>query len=82
MPTIFQERGYRFYFYEADLSEPIHVHIAKSGNQAKFWISPVRLAVRGGFKDHELNQIERIITNRYAQIVTAWQEEEDKRDNR
>jgi hypothetical protein len=82
MPTIFQERGYRFYFYEADLSEPIHVHIAKSGNQAKFWISPVRLAVRGEFKDYELNQIERIIANRYAQIVAAWQEEEDKRNNR
>jgi hypothetical protein len=37
MATIFRARGYRFFFYAADLNEPIHVHIAKSGREAKFF---------------------------------------------
>jgi len=81
MPTIFREKGYRFFFYEADLDEPMHVHVAKSGKQAKIWIQPVRAAVRGGFKSHEFNEIERIITERYHEIVTAWKREKDKRDD-
>ncbi len=47
MPTIFRERGYRFYFYEADLDEPIQVHVVKSGKPAKIWVQPIRVAVEG-----------------------------------
>ncbi|MFZ4658605.1 MAG: DUF4160 domain-containing protein [Caldilineaceae bacterium] len=81
MPTIFREKGYRFFFYEADLVEPMHVHIVKSGKTAKFWIMPLSVAVRGGFRNHELNDIEDIIKEHYNEIVAAWNEEKDKRDN-
>ncbi|MCE7983862.1 MAG: DUF4160 domain-containing protein [Caldilinea sp. CFX5] len=47
MPTIFREKGYRFFFYEADLIEPIHVHVVKSGKTAKFWLMPLSVAVKG-----------------------------------
>jgi hypothetical protein len=82
MPTIFSERGYRFYFYEADLDEPMHVHITKSGREAKIWVESMRVASAGGFKSHELNEIERIIEEHYGKIVAAWKREKDKRINR
>ena len=82
MPTVFREKGYRFFFYEADLDEPMHVHVAKSDRLAKFWIEPIGVAVTGGFKNHELNEIEQIISERYHEIVIAWRQEEDKRHNR
>jgi len=50
MPTIFIQKGDRFFFYDADLAEPIHVHVSKSGKRAKFWLRPIRVATSGGFK--------------------------------
>ncbi len=82
MPTLFSVRGYRFFFYEADLDEPVHVHVAKSGKQAKLWVQPLEVAVSGGFKSHELNEIERIIQEHYNEIVAAWNREQDKRHHR
>jgi len=43
MPTILRWKGYRFFFFsnEGDPSEPVHVHIRKDSNVAKFWIEPV-----------------------------------------
>lgn len=81
MPTIFREKGYRFYFYEADLDEPIHVHVAKSSKHAKIWVEPIRVAVEGGFKRHELSEIERITRARRSEIYAAWRKEQAKRRN-
>jgi len=36
MPTVFIQKGYRFHFYAADLDEPVHVHVVKTGKHAKF----------------------------------------------
>ena len=44
MPTIFFEKGYRFFFYSNENNEPIHVHIEKNDSVAKFWIQPIKLA--------------------------------------
>jgi len=54
-------RGYRFWFYEADLNEPPHVHVGKSGKEAKYWLTPIARAKSRGFRDHELNEIERLL---------------------
>ena len=82
MPTVFIHKGYRFFFYAADLDEPMHVHVEKSGKHAKFWLQPIRIALNGGFREHELNEIERIINRRSDDISTRWQEEQSKRENR
>jgi hypothetical protein len=82
MATVFKARGYRFFFYAADLDEPIHVHVAKSGREAKFWIQPIEVAFAGGFKEHELNEIERLINERYSEILKVWERENAKRDDR
>ena len=41
MPTVLRVNGYQFYFY-AQGNEPPHIHVAKGGFDAKFWLSPAR----------------------------------------
>ena len=72
MPTILRLGPYRFYFYSSDAGEPAHVHVERESNVAKFWVDPVRLAVSGGFGRTELNEIERMVTSRRAEILESW----------
>ncbi|MDY6868518.1 MAG: DUF4160 domain-containing protein [Chloroflexota bacterium] len=82
MPVVLRIKGYKFWFYQADLDEPPHVHIGKDGKEAKYWIDPIALARSRGFKDHELNQIEKILAKYRDRILEAWQKEDSKRENR
>ncbi len=50
MPVILRVKGYKFWFYEADLGEPHHVHAGNEGREAKFWLEPIQLARAGRFK--------------------------------
>ncbi len=61
MPIVLRVRGFKFWFYEADLAEPAHVHVGKEGNQAKYWLRPVELARAGRFREVDLREIERIL---------------------
>ena len=61
MPVILRIRGYRFWFYEADLAEPPHVHAGKEDREAKYWMDPIALARPGRFREHELSEIEKIL---------------------
>lgn len=75
MPTILRIRGYRIGFYQADLVEPPHVHVKKQGAEAKFWMESVSLAEARGFRDHELNEIRRILIEHRQAILAAWHSE-------
>ena len=47
MPELLRYQGFKFFFYskEGVPLEPPHVHIAKAGCEAKFWLTPdVRFA--------------------------------------
>ena len=46
MPTVLRIGPCRFLFYASDGDEPIHVHVLRDDEMAKFWLQPVRLAVR------------------------------------
>jgi Domain of unknown function (DUF4160) len=81
MPIILRERGFKFWFYESDLDEPPHVHVGKSGREAKFWLEPVRIVRPGRFKPVELREIERIIDTNLDFLVSAWRREQQKSDN-
>ncbi len=54
MPTVLRVKGYQFYFYAHENSEPPQIHDAKAGCDAKFWLSPARLVVNHGFRPHDL----------------------------
>ena len=82
MPVVLRIKGYRFWFYEADLDEPPHIHVGKEGHEAKFWIVPVVLARSRGFREHELSEIERILAEYQHDILESWQREQAKRGHR
>ncbi len=74
MPTIFTEKGYRFFFFSNEKNEPIHVHVEKAENYSKFWIEPIGVAVDYGFNSQELREISEIIEKNYDLIINKWNE--------
>lgn len=81
MPKIFEDSGFIFRFYTADLDEPIHVHVEKDTHAAKFWVNPISCAVSGGLGRREINRIERIIATRQQEIIAKWNEIKERRQN-
>ena len=81
MPVILRLRGYKFWFYESDLDEPPHVHVGKSGIEAKFWLNPIKIAWAGRFRQVDLRDIERIIGENQAFLMDAWEKEQSKHVN-
>lgn len=82
MPVVLRIRGYRFWFYSADLDEPPHVHVGKDGMEAKFWLVPVTVARSGRFRSHEIREIADILMEHQALIVSTWYQEQMKRGSR
>ncbi|MGB0387450.1 MAG: DUF4160 domain-containing protein [Ardenticatenaceae bacterium] len=74
MPTVLRSGRYRLYFFSSDQGEPPHVHVKAGGDQAKFWLDPIRLAANYGFRAHELNRIERLIRKHQTELLEAWRE--------
>lgn len=74
-------QGYRFWFYEADLDEPPHVHIGKEGQEAKYWLDPVKMARAGKFRPVDLREIEHIINDNLDFLLRTWEKEQSKRAN-
>lgn len=73
MSTIFVFFGFRFMFYSND-HEPIHVHVIKDGNEAKYNVSPLTQIYNHGFKKHDIALIESIISENEAVIIDRWKE--------
>ncbi|MEP0807118.1 MAG: DUF4160 domain-containing protein [Chloroflexota bacterium] len=79
MPVVLRVAGYKFFFYQADLvNEPPHVHVTREGNEAKFWLDPVKIAREGKFRKSDLRDIERIIQDNLEFLLSAWSEEKGK----
>ena len=74
MPTIFKVGPYRFFFYASDRDEPMHIHVEREANVAKFWLDPARLQSSGGFNRLELKKIRVIIEERQPELMEAWNE--------
>ncbi len=77
MPTVFRYRGYRFFFYsnEGDPLEPLHIHVIKGENIAKFWVEPnIAVAQNYGMNPAELTKLGKIINERKELIREFWNE--------
>lgn len=72
MPTVFNFFGFRFLFYSDDHT-PVHVHVIKDGNEAKYNIKPIELVFNHGFKKHELKMIESVIEENEDVIAERWE---------
>ncbi len=68
-PTIFREKGYRFYFLSNE-EKRIHVHVVCEDGEAKFWIEPIiSLATYYGLNKNQLNRIKRLVERHKNEII-------------
>ena len=72
-PTIFRERGYRFFFFSREEAR-MHVHVMSASGEAKFWLEPeIAVARSTGLSPRELARIRRIIKSHEIELCHAWQ---------
>ncbi|WP_018267773.1 DUF4160 domain-containing protein [Methylosinus sp. LW4] len=71
-PTLFRQRGYRFYFFSRE--EPrAHVHVYHPDGEAKFWMEPeIEVARNQGLSAQALLEIEIMIRDHEKEIRDAW----------
>jgi hypothetical protein len=75
MPTVFRRSGYRFFFFsnEGDPREQPHIHVRRSGAEAKFWLQPeVAVAESFRFNATELNALLRMVNEERSRMERAW----------
>jgi len=75
MPTIHQEKGYRFFFYAGDRTEPVHVHVEKGEKDGKIWLEPeIKVKFLNDFKTQESKEIMRIVEKNAELFKRKWYE--------
>ena len=77
MPELLRYRGFKFFFYSREglPLEPPHVHVAKAGSEAKFWLTPqVRLADRRRMDQRTLNMLKSIVETHRDEFEDRWNE--------
>jgi len=75
MPLVFRLEGWRFHFYswEGLPREPIHIHVARAGADAKLWLLPEpHFAYNRGMTPAEQRRVLRIVNERRGEIEEAW----------
>jgi len=72
MPTLLRVGSYRFFCYAGDRDESPHIHIERDEDQAKFWLSPIRLQKNKGFSRTEINHIQKLIQEHQEQLLAGW----------
>ncbi|MBF0458441.1 MAG: DUF4160 domain-containing protein [Nitrospirae bacterium] len=64
----------RFFFNSGDSEEPVHVHVERGDDIAKFWLEPARLQMSRGFSRVEISNINKIINEHHLRLLEAWNE--------
>ncbi|MDX6765453.1 MAG: DUF4160 domain-containing protein [Candidatus Methylacidiphilales bacterium] len=74
MPLIFEQDGYRFFFYSND-HLPIHVHVRYGGGEAVFVLED-QIALREsiGLKVKELSKAQELAESHKEDILKKWNE--------
>lgn len=73
MPTIFSQKGYRFFFYSNE-HLPMHIHIEKDNKTAKFEILPITLIKSRKFNAAEIREIRSLVEENSGLIKNKWNE--------
>lgn len=74
MPTVLTVGPYSFVFFSSDRGEPVHIHVKRDRDVAKYWLEPIELAKSIGFADHELTKIEKLVVEHRELLIEAWHE--------
>ncbi|HET7237774.1 MAG TPA: DUF4160 domain-containing protein [Terrimicrobiaceae bacterium] len=77
MPKVFEEDGYRFFFYSNE-HRPIHVHVRYGAGEAVFTMEPViALSESHGLKVRELSKAQSLAEKHQELIIQKWHEHLD-----
>ncbi len=79
MPTVLRIRGYRFYFYALEGTEPPHVHVDKGPGTIKLWLRDLSIARMEGLKPAEIREVLRLTREHHNHLLTAWHEFEGRK---
>lgn len=74
MPTILRIKGYRFFFFSREGSEPAHIHIEQAERYAKFWLNPIQLAESEGFRSGEISELRKLVQENIGLFEERWNE--------
>lgn len=74
MPTVFRWKGYRFFWYQADGSEPPHVHIWKDGNECKIWLTDLTVAFNHGHSPRDMQGLLEVTAAERNRLLEVWNE--------
>ena len=71
-PTVVRDGQFRLFFFSRE--EPrIHVHVAHSDGEAKFWLTPqVSLATHTGLSARQLREAQSVVEVHIEEIRNAW----------
>ncbi len=75
MPTVFHDRGLRYFFYsdEGNPLEPAHIHIERDNHQAKIWLGDMpEIAYNHGLNRRDLAMAMLIVRARKRELLEAW----------
>ena len=71
-PTVLRHGAFRFFFFSREESR-IHVHVAHTDGEAKFWLEPrIALALNQGLSKKQLHEASSLVRDHYEEIVHAW----------
>ena len=72
-PTVFREKGYRFFFLSNE-EDRMHIHVTCEKGEAKYWLEPIiALSDYHGLNKKELNQLLKMVMEHRDELIEAWQ---------
>ncbi|MCL4459511.1 MAG: DUF4160 domain-containing protein [Chloroflexi bacterium] len=72
MPTALKVGRFRFFFFNNEGSEAVHIHVESDDKYAKFWLEPVQLAKSIGYGAKELNEIRKLVLENVNFFKEKW----------
>ena len=73
-PTVFREKGYRFFFFSREETR-MHIHVVSGDGEAKYWLEPeIELSKQIKYSNKQLKEIKTLVEDHKDEIIRAWQE--------
>ncbi len=73
-PTVFREKGYRFFFFSREEAR-MHVHVISGDGEAKYWLEPqIELSKNSKYSRKQLSEIQTLVEEHKDELIAAWKQ--------
>ena len=73
MPTVFKDKGFRFFFYSNE-HFPKHIHVSGKNFEVKIELDSLRLIYNSGMKKNDLKKVLKIVEQNRFLFLRKWDE--------